>query len=952
MSRSVALLLTVLTGFTGLVYEVTWQKYVATLLGSHSEATASVLGIFLAGLSVGYALFGRVTKQRVSRARAVDRPARLFLTYGIVEATIGLYALCFPWLIEVVRSISVANPHPAGGIGFAFDVALVALLLGPPTVLMGGTIPILTQALSRGLSDATRFHALVYGCNTAGAFAGALAASFLLIPALGLGGTLARMAVLNLGAGAGFALFELAEKTIPSTSPNHAASSRVKGLWLYALVACLLGFALMVLQNVLIRLGGLSLGSSEYTFSTVVAVFVLCIALGSFAVSLAPRIPNRLVLLDQCALVGYLSFLYLHIEKMPLWAFALRSRFGSTNDDFLWFHFSTFLGFVAVIGPAAILSGAVLPLLFHHLRRDAGDLGRVAGRLYSWNTVGSLFGALIGGYALLSVLDLHHVYRLAVAALAVSAVLLAVRLLPRGQAAAVSGLLVVSLLWLVWLAPWNPAYSSWGLFRQRAEASVTLADIETTADQMIRDGNRSVIYYDDDPIASIAVLQIQRGPEGFSRSVISNGKGDGDTYTDYTTTAMLALLPAIMVEHPQRVFVVGLGTGVTVGEFASLDSVKHIEVAEISPAVIDAAPLFDFANQGVSSSSKVQFIETDAYRSLMQTDELYDVISSEPPNPWVTGVEMLFTREFLTAARRRLSPGGVYMQWYHQYETDEKAVTVVLRTFASVFDRVAVWYGMGADLLLLGFNDDGFLPTAQSLGRRMGQPDIRAGLERSGVTSLPALLAHELLPVGVLEGSALTGPVHTLYYPILNHIAGAAFFRGDAGRLPQVQSGRVAAVGARNSLLRGHLSALSGADLEIARSQATREACRLRKDLCVALLVEWQHQMPDSPALLDIRGTLNQGFGLRYGGSIRLGQLDWLVRLTTFEQSGAPVPYQRASQASQLYRWFYQYPAPFDPEPLVAIWRRCKAPPGQDQLCAAGLAQAQELQWPVLPERH
>jgi spermidine synthase len=178
MIRQTALLLTVLTGFTGLVYEVTWQKYLATLLGSHSEATAAVLALFLGGLALGYALFGRAT-----------------------EMAIGVYALLFPALFDAAQAVSFRLPF-GGGAGFAFDVALSALLILPPAILMGGTIPMLTQALARSLDDATGTHALVYGFNTAGAFAGALAAGFWIVPSLGLAGALVAMAVVNLAAGA------------------------------------------------------------------------------------------------------------------------------------------------------------------------------------------------------------------------------------------------------------------------------------------------------------------------------------------------------------------------------------------------------------------------------------------------------------------------------------------------------------------------------------------------------------------------------------------------------------------------------------------------------------------------------------------------------------------------------------------------------------------------------
>ncbi len=186
MTRWVALLLTGVTGFSGLVYEVAWQKVLATLLGSHSEATAAVLGLFLGGLALGYAGFGRLSRRRVAGAG----PPRLLALYGGVEAGIGLWALLFPGLFRAVQALSLALPATSSGLGFVLDIVLSALLIGPPSVLMGATIPLLTQALARSLADATRLHASVYACNTVGAFAGALAAGFWLVPALGLQGVL------------------------------------------------------------------------------------------------------------------------------------------------------------------------------------------------------------------------------------------------------------------------------------------------------------------------------------------------------------------------------------------------------------------------------------------------------------------------------------------------------------------------------------------------------------------------------------------------------------------------------------------------------------------------------------------------------------------------------------------------------------------------------------------
>ena len=151
MTRAIALLLTLMTGFSGLVYEVAWQRYLATLLGSHSEATSAVLGIFLGGLSVGYWLFGKVTRRIVEGAERSGTPPRLLFVYGLLEGGIGVYVIAFPWLFGAIQALSYALPHGAGGMGFAIDVVLAALLIGPASILMGGTIPMLTQALARGV---------------------------------------------------------------------------------------------------------------------------------------------------------------------------------------------------------------------------------------------------------------------------------------------------------------------------------------------------------------------------------------------------------------------------------------------------------------------------------------------------------------------------------------------------------------------------------------------------------------------------------------------------------------------------------------------------------------------------------------------------------------------------------------------------------------------------------
>ena len=475
--RAAALLLTFTTGMSGLVYEVTWQKYLAILLGSHAEATSAVLGIFLAGLSLGYALFGRMTRRRIAAAASGAAP-RLLLRYALIEAAIGIYALAFPSLFEVARSASLAAPLQVG-LGFAFDVVLTALLIGPPAILMGGTIPVLTQALALDLDDATRIHARVYAANTAGACIGALLAGFVFVPWLGLDGSLQAMAAVNLIAAGFFAAMSFGEPQGNATSTTERGSrpgslTRPGGMTRLAAVAALVGFAMMVIQTVAIRVSGLSFGASPFSFAIVVAVFVLCIALGSAGVSLLRTVSTRLVLVNHVVLLVVVVLLYAFVDEAPFYVHRLRGLFGVEPTDFHPFFLAGAGGLLLTLGPAVLFSGASLPLLFHLARNTESDLGATAGSLYAWNTVGSLVGALSGGYVLLLWLDLDQVYRVAACALAIATGLLALGANEFAtRRAAVAGIALVSTLLIGLAMPgWHPEKLYSGLFRYRTPQPV------------------------------------------------------------------------------------------------------------------------------------------------------------------------------------------------------------------------------------------------------------------------------------------------------------------------------------------------------------------------------------------------------------------------------------------------------------------------------------------------
>ena len=932
MLRAAVLLLTVVSGFTGLAYEVTWQKYLAILLGAHSEATAAVLGLFLGGLSLGYWGFGALTRRLVSRGRTSGNPARLLTVYGAVEAGIGAWCLLFPWLFVAVRGASVGLSTGSGALAFAVDVVWSALLIVPPATLMGGTIPMLTQALARDLSDATRVHAQIYAFNTAGAFAGTLVTGFVLTPWLGLSGTLWAMGAVNLAVGSAFALLGRRRRALVDLGAGEGPVLRAGTFAVYGSIALLVGFAMMVLQTVAIRVGGLAFGASEYTFTMVVAVFVLCIALGSFAVAALPGIGRAVLPAALWCLGGLFAGLYFLLEASPYWAHRVRVVYRDIDAAFYPYYAAVFGSILLSLGPAVLFSGAVLPLLFHALRREVGDLGSQAGRLYSVNTLGSLLGALIGGYALLYWLDLHHVYRIALCAVALAAAIATLHQLPRIRFAGAAVLLLGALYAIDVMPAWRARYLAAGTFRDRMPEDWSF---QGTAALKQRYPNGTFSFYDDDPNTSVAVLDVGKG-EDLTRSLLVNGKSDGNTSADFGTMSLLALLPSLFAERAEHAFVIGFGTGTSTGELAQLAETKTITVAEISSGVIAAAPLFDFANHGVSRDPKVRVVHSDAYRALQRGDRTYDVIVSEPSNPWVSGVEMLYSREFLAAARDRLTPGGVFSQWFHSYETSPEAIELVLKTYASVFPHVAVWSGNHADLVLLGFRNADRALDVGRLESRMQQPDFRAAFDRNEVRDLATLLVHESIPLGVLHAVKLDGPIHSLYHPRLSFEAGRGFFIGEASALPFTGHGAAAEIGAQNSLLVRYLARFGGAVPERIWEEMASRACSLRLPDCHALTAAWSRAAPDSPNLATFvtRVTRNQG-------PMYLGRLRRFLDPTPLAPAAdRRIAAANALEMTRLYTENYAHCAPFAPEVLLDIWRNCG---GDRELCERGANAAQRL---------
>jgi hypothetical protein len=356
---------------------------------------------------------------------------------------------------------------------------------------------------------------------------------------------------------------------------------------------------------------------------------------------------------------------------------------------------------------------------------------------------------------------------------------------------------------------------------------------------------------------------------------------------------------------------------------------------------MEAAPLFESANLGALANPKVRVVRSDAYRALLRSEQRFDVIVSEPSNPWMAGVEMLYSREFLEAARSRLRPGGVYLQWFHTYETDDRTVALVLRTFASVFPDVSIWYALAGDLFIVGRPELQGRVELSAVARRASRPDVAAGLKRCGVDGFVELVAHELLPPGVLHAAPFDGPLHTLLHPRLTYQAGRAFFAGGEGHLPETLGAAAARIGAERSLLQ-QLTAQEGGVLSDATySHLVQEACSHLSAPCTAFLADWARARPGSPHLARWLSTaLETRDGERIETSA-VAELDALLAGRLFDPP-QPVSLEQANRATELFRKYHHHGVRFEPAALLGVWDRCRSD-GAREACREGRREAEAL---------
>ncbi len=687
------------SGATGLVYEVTWSRRLELSFGSTQYSIGVVLAAYMAGMGLGAWRFGRIADRAGSPARR----------YALIEAGIGAYGLVAPWVLDGVEALYVAlGGH--GGVALKAVLGLVALL--PPTILMGATLPVLSRALVRGRGDAQSAVGVLYGLNTLGGMVGAVLAGLWLVQWLGMdatsrftGGVNLMLAALVFGVGARFAPDVAAvddAEEVRDMDGESAPDSALARTWrLRAALAATfaVGAIALALEVAWTRALGSGFGATAHGFTIVLAATLLGIGLGSLAIARqpgderAPLFPLALALL----LLGLSSCGFLlGFDRLPGLFFLIVQPRVLGYEQLL----AVLFGVSAlVVLPATLAMGIAFPLSVQLATASAERAGRSVGRVYLANTAGAILGSLAGSFALVPWLGSQGVIRISVfgAALAAAGVSLVSGAFGgwtrRRQTLVALPALVLLLLGAL-LPGWDMRRLDLDPMRIRQQLPRGPGEF---ADVLVHGGLKQ-LYAREGLNALVSVRQ-----SGTTKVLMIGGKADASTPVDMQSQILVAAVPLIAAQKVARVLVIGAGSGVTARVASEFPGVERVDVVEIEPAMVEAAQrFFGPENHDVFARDSVKVIYEDGRTHLLASGETYDVIISEPTNPFISGVANLFTLENYANARARLAPGGMYLQWVQTYSSSDWMARAMIRTFLESFEYVDLWWSSPDDLLLLG----------------------------------------------------------------------------------------------------------------------------------------------------------------------------------------------------------------------------------------------------------
>lgn len=761
------------TGAAGLVYEVVWNRVLALHMGNTSYALATLLAVFMGGLALGAWLGGRFA----------PRGRHGLLAYALLEVNTGIYCALLPRLIQVADPLfaTIYRNHYSTLVAFnLLQFAAAAALLVLPTVMMGATLPILVGALVTRFAVLGRMVGFLYAVNAGGAFAGAILTGLVWLPRLGSSATYRIAIAINLIVGVAVVLLwwlsrrhgpepEPRGDAVPgpgvaTVAPKHVAPSSDalvfnRGVLLSGFLLC--GFAAMVLQVAWTRTVTMAIGSTTYAFALIAGTFILGLSLGSwllgwigdrrwghialgvtpFAIGMAAistvvslgELPVKLAtLLGETSGAGAVGAAAAGAGAVAPGAPDAGS--GAASPSYAALQWRMFFEvFVIFIGPTLGM-GALFPLLARTVARRLREVARAVGDTYTVNAVGTILGAALTGFVLIpwlgmrtSILAAAGIY----VCVGIAYLIQVLRAWPRLRVVASVGIVVLAGGATLAAPQWDRSVLTSGPYVNAARYAAA-----GSRAQVRRRMQQSIVYYKEGEAEVVTVVDLPNG----RRNLVINGKTDAVSF--HPTQNWLGHLPLFLRPKAGRVLLLGLGSGNTLASIEEHDSVRSIHVLEISRGVVHAArEFFGQYTHDALEDARVQLVIGDGRLHLRHSAETYDVIVSQPSNPWIAGAAALFTRESFEAMKRRLAPGGLACIWVQIANMPAENIRILARTWADVWPYPSIWRPSGPDALLFIGAEQPLAVDLEQVKRKLANAQLLSSMQRIGVPSPAEFIA-------------------------------------------------------------------------------------------------------------------------------------------------------------------------------------------------------------------
>lgn len=761
--KALLLLVFVLSGFAGLIYQSVWSQYLGLFLGHAAYAQALVLAIFMGGMAIGALIVSRKSENQYNLVRK----------YAIIEAIIGVFGLLFHFIFNFFVGVSYDVLIPA--MDSSFGVALIrwlvaSILIVPQTILLGMTFPLMSGGLMRRYpkQDGSLLGGL-YFTNSIGAGFGALLSTFVLLPQFGLMGATVIAGILNiLVAIFAFLLSRSPEPKVQAiqTQPtqNEPATWAKNPLLRVVLFGTALsGAASFAYEIIWIRMLSVAVGSTLHAFELMLTSFIMGIAFGGLWVRKRAdktQAPLRFVGFMQIAMGLAALFSLLVYANAFEWVGWIMQALTPTENGYDLYTLGTALIAISIMMPAAFFAGTTLPLFTVALLRS-GYGERAIGQVYASNTLGSIVGVFLTIYFLIPFLGL----KLALVLSALVDMAIGVYLL-RHQAQnqrdfKVVGVALASVLVATGLATrvqFDPLKLASGVFR---DGRVSL------------DRDVKIIYYKDGKTTSVSTRLYE---DSQVISIATNGKTDASIMMnpnnlpapDEPTMILAGVLPLALHDKPENIGVIGFGSGLTTHTFLGDGRVKKVDTIEIEEAMVEGAKAYGHRVERAYNDPRSNIIIDDAKSYFSGQKAKYDIIISEPSNPWISGIGALFAKEFYEFVPRHLNDDGLFVQWVQLYEIDDKLVSSILKGLTANFSDYRA-YIVGADLIIVA-TPNGTLSKETAYDELFGDNVLAKELAYQDIHTVEQLSAYAVANAQVLRAyaSMYDTKLNSYYYPYLS----------------------------------------------------------------------------------------------------------------------------------------------------------------------------------------